>query len=103
MQTVEGQSNNDVTFPIRVWRTAVGTLPPREDVDRLMQTKTYLDFTQCLEMGKRCATGKALNFESEMHNQVHNWVGGTMSSGQTAPADIIFWMHHANVDRIWSE
>jgi tyrosinase len=37
-----------------------------------------------------------------IHNGVHVWVGGTMSWIATAPADPIFWMHHANIDRLWS-
>jgi len=36
-----------------------------------------------------------------LHNTVHMWVGGTMANIMTAPADLIFWMHHANVDRLW--
>lgn len=35
------------------------------------------------------------------HNTVHNNVGGDMKAG-TSPNDPIFWMHHANVDRIWA-
>jgi tyrosinase len=38
-----------------------------------------------------------------VHNGVHVWVGGSMSSIPTAPADPIFWMHHANIDRLWWE
>jgi tyrosinase len=37
-----------------------------------------------------------------VHNAVHVWVGGSMGSIPTAPADPIFWMHHANCDRLWS-
>ena len=37
-----------------------------------------------------------------IHNGVHDWVGGTMSDLLTAPADPIFWMHHANIDRLWA-
>src|SRR5712692_8049355 len=37
-----------------------------------------------------------------IHNGVHVWVGGTMGWIPTAPADPIFWMHHANIDRLWS-
>jgi tyrosinase len=33
-----------------------------------------------------------------IHNGVHVWVGGTMGAVPTAPADPIFWMHHANID-----
>jgi len=45
-------------------------------------------------------TGFATQLE-DIHNMVHVWVGGTMSGIPTAPADPIFWMHHANVDRLW--
>jgi len=37
-----------------------------------------------------------------VHGSVHVWVGGSMSQIPTAPADPIFWMHHANIDRIWA-
>jgi tyrosinase len=37
------------------------------------------------------------------HNAVHVWVGGTMGFIPTAPCDPIFYMHHANIDRIWSQ
>ncbi len=36
-----------------------------------------------------------------IHDWVHMWVGGTMGIIATAPADPIFWMHHANIDRLW--
>lgn len=38
-----------------------------------------------------------------VHNGVHVWVGGSMGSVPTAPADPIFWMHHANIDRLWRQ
>jgi tyrosinase len=44
------------------------------------------------------------NFTSMLqgvHNGVHVWVGGSMGSVPTAPADPIFWMHHCNIDRLW--
>jgi len=37
-----------------------------------------------------------------VHGGVHVWVGGSMGIIPTAPADPIFWMHHANIDRLWS-
>src|SRR5262245_4320928 len=36
-----------------------------------------------------------------IHGSVHGWVGGTMSSPVTSPADPVFWLHHANLDRLW--
>ena len=38
-----------------------------------------------------------------IHDSGHVWVGGTMLSITTAPADPIFWMHHAEIDRLWAE
>jgi tyrosinase len=35
-----------------------------------------------------------------LHNQVHRWVAGDMLVG-TSPNDPVFWLHHANVDRLW--
>lgn len=37
----------------------------------------------------------------DLHNAVHRWVGGSMHPG-TSPNDPIFFLHHCNVDRIWS-
>lgn len=48
------------------------------------------------------------------HNMVHGWVGGSLSSSgarpvirgtmvlPTSPNDPIFFLHHANVDRLWA-
>ncbi|MEA2080578.1 MAG: tyrosinase family protein [Pseudomonadota bacterium] len=38
-----------------------------------------------------------------IHNTGHVWVGGSMSTIANAPADPVFWMHHAEIDRIWNE
>lgn len=37
-----------------------------------------------------------------MHNRVHLWVGGDMLPG-TSPNDPVFFLHHANVDRLWAQ
>jgi len=36
-----------------------------------------------------------------IHGGVHIWVGGTMSNAAVSPADPVFWLHHANLDRLW--
>ncbi|WP_408601968.1 tyrosinase family protein [Pseudomonas sp. PLMAX] len=38
--------------------------------------------------------------ESTPHNGIHVFVGGEMGSF-LSPRDPIFWLHHANVDRLW--
>jgi tyrosinase len=35
------------------------------------------------------------------HNAVHVQVGGWMSDPNMAARDPIFWLHHANIDRLW--
>jgi tyrosinase len=47
-----------------------------------------------------------------MHNVVHLWTGGVIKlngkviggnmTTSTSPNDPAFWLHHANIDRIWS-
>ena len=37
-----------------------------------------------------------------VHNRVHLWVGGSMLPG-SSPNDPIFFLHHANIDRLWAE
>jgi tyrosinase len=42
--------------------------------------------------------------EQTPHNLVHSLVGGRgglMNGLNTAPLDPIFWLHHANIDRLW--
>lgn len=36
-----------------------------------------------------------------IHNLVHRWVGGNMLR-MTSPNDPVFFMHHAQIDRMWS-
>ena len=36
------------------------------------------------------------------HNHGHSWVGGIMNNTSTSPTDPLFWLHHAEVDRLWS-
>jgi tyrosinase len=35
------------------------------------------------------------------HGSTHGEVGGTMNLFETAALDPVFWMHHANIDRLW--
>jgi tyrosinase len=41
------------------------------------------------------------SIESAPHNPVHDIIGNTMTTMQS-PTDPIFWLHHANIDRLWS-
>lgn len=37
-----------------------------------------------------------------LHNYCHMWIGGSMMP-MSSPNDPAFWMHHANVDRLWAD
>lgn len=39
--------------------------------------------------------------ESTPHDTVHGSIGGLMGNPLTAARDPIFWVHHANIDRLW--
>lgn len=72
------------------------------------------------EVGEECSDGWVEPIHQqdhptphEMHNAVHLWtagitpppgqrdgVAGTMANN-TSPNDPVFWLHHANVDRVW--
>ena len=67
-------------------------LPTDTEISDIMQETTFAPFATRLE-------GEPFG----AHDQVHVWVGGTMSRVPTAPADPIFWLHHAEVDRLWDE
>lgn len=50
------------------------------------------------------ATNSYLTLRSrseDLHNLVHRWTGGNMLR-MTSPNDPVFFMHHANIDRMWS-
>jgi tyrosinase len=67
---------------------AFATLPNAAAVAAVMANATFNAFTPALQ---------------GVHNSGHVWVGGSMGSVPTAPADPVFWMHHAEIDRIWAE
>lgn len=41
------------------------------------------------------------SIEGKPHNPVHDIIGGIMATMQS-PLDPIFWLHHANIDRLWN-
>lgn len=42
------------------------------------------------------------NIPFGMHNLVHMWVGGSMTT-MTSPNDPVFWLHHCFMDRQWTD
>lgn len=68
---------------------------PQNDVT---VTGTNTNFRQALASG----VYTTLRARSEdLHNLVHRWAGGAMLTA-SSPNDPVFWMHHANLDRMWT-
>jgi hypothetical protein len=63
-------------------------MPRADQVKSQIRPNVFHVFQRSLELGA--------------HAAVHIAVGGTMNSS-SSPADPIFFLHHANLDRIWAE
>jgi tyrosinase len=48
------------------------------------------------------ARGAVGSLEATPHGSMHVAVGGFMGSFNTAGLDPVFWLHHANIDRLWN-
>jgi tyrosinase len=76
----------DVTREVGV----ADTLPTADSIRSILDLTPYTVFTLALEGWTPYGA----------HNQVHVYVGGTMGTGYS-PADPVFWLHHAEIDRLW--
>ena len=84
-------------------------LPVQAEVDSLLNVSRPYDVAPYNEFadinssmrnyleGFRVQAGTAA-----MHNAVHVWVGGQMQTG-SSPNDPAFFLHHTNIDRLWSQ
>ena len=71
---------------IRRWNPA--ELPSPASIDAVAQEVSFVNFQYQLEAGP--------------HNAIHRAVGGNMAQANS-PSDPIFFLHHANIDRIWAD
>ncbi len=82
---------------------AQGALPSRSAVQAAVRDQAAYDQTP---FSSSSAGGMRNHVEgwvgpARIHNSVHVWVGGDMVQS-TSPNDPVFFLHHCNVDRIWS-
>lgn len=76
---------------LRSWSVSRGQfdpsqLPSRRLVQAVLANSTFPGFQSDLEA---------------IHGGAHNAVGGDMGTSRS-PNDPLFWLHHANVDRLWA-
>ncbi|MED5620956.1 tyrosinase family protein [Ideonella sp. BN130291] len=77
---------------------AVASLPPSGNMSQTLAKSTYADFQLALE------SGAGLIGATAMHNGMHTWFGmvSHMRDALVSAFDPIFFLHHANVDRLWA-
>ena len=89
-------------------------LPTQADVDVAMGQRAYDEFP----WGRSTFNGGFRNHiegwvrqsgnprfrdnDTQTHNRVHVWIGGSMLPG-TSPNDPLFFMHHCFIDRLWAD
>lgn len=71
------------------------SLPSEDAVFEALDKDVFSTFRPALESGSGLSAG-----HGNMHNGVHMWMSGDMVR-MTSPNDPIFFMHHAQIDRIW--
>ncbi len=77
--------------PADTWPPLLATLTGIENISSAPPgLNVYWPFWSQIEAGART------------HNTGHNIVGGYMANPVFSPNDPLFWLHHAEVDRIWS-
>ncbi|MGK7958336.1 MAG: tyrosinase family protein [Crocosphaera sp.] len=95
----------------------------QKEINDLLSIDNYLDFRGVLEGEKTIDdNGQVVEGVWRLHNYLHGVIGGalvtdvnaepippnqtqilgTMNSILSSPYDPIFWLHHANVDRLWA-
>lgn len=92
---------------------------PKADVERTLALNDYSLFRPALEGFISVDENGNIIPGGFLHNYIHGLVGGvaidittnpvsfkglgTMSNIPSSPYDPVFWLHHANVDRLWAE
>ncbi|GAA2513984.1 tyrosinase family protein [Pilimelia columellifera] len=82
-------------------RAMGGTLPTSTQVNQVLGYSTY----DASPWSSSTSSGMRNRMEGflapNIHNSVHVWIGGHMAQ-QDSPNDPVFFLHHANIDRLWS-
>ena len=86
-QTWAGKST--VTQPLTRRLRAWNNLPTATSVNSALAKTQYSDMASSLEQ--------------TLHNNIHVWVGGSVSNVSTSPNDPMFWLLHGNIDRLWAQ
>ena len=75
---------------------SISALPSADAIRQTLDTPSYLNFRANLETGA--------GVPGTMHNSIHGWFGPNshMLLALTSASDPMFYLHHANIDRLWA-
>jgi tyrosinase len=92
---------------------------PKKDIERALRLNNYSLFRPALEGFISVDEQGNVTPGGFIHNYIHGLVGGvqidastipvkfkglgTMSNIPSSPYDPVFWLHHANTDRLWAQ
>jgi tyrosinase len=79
------------------WGITRGTWAPGE-----LATTMVFDATMAKGVSPADFRTFEVRLEQDVHNGTHRAVGGTMGTS-TSPADPVFWLHHAFIDKCWAD
>lgn len=66
---------------------------------RVLDARSFERFASSPALNHHDRRGAGM-LESGPHNNVHGFTGGVMGA-HMSPVDPVFWLHHANLDRLW--
>jgi hypothetical protein len=104
-------------FDPQTWSLGVTVIDPGDSLDFFQRQFGEFSNAPNLPLNDSVVTGTGTNFRAaingansyttlrsrseDLHNLVHRWTGGNMLR-MTSPNDPVFFMHHAQIDRMWS-
>jgi tyrosinase len=100
--TIQSDGSKDPALRREIGRNPEARLPSTSRIGAAMKRTPYdTSPWNDEERGPVLGAGFRPWLEHVVHDPVHGWVGGTMELA-TSPNDPVFFLHHANVDRLWT-
>ena len=73
-------------------------------IEEIIAKTDFQDFASFKSTKQRGGVGGGKReLEFRPHDNIHGFIGGHMATVSMSALDPIFWLHHANIDRIWAK
>lgn len=103
VRLIQNGSSDNFTFVNRPLRRDIGTLTSRLPSTAQIREiiRNFAQWSTAPWNNGPSTGGFRKELEIPLHNVIHRFIGLDMMTS-TSPNDPIFWLHHANIDRIWA-